>query len=202
MLKARHGRVFLEKRQKLFLDEVQRVRQYCAGIDAPSLVNQEGRDSKRADGALRLVVVMLVIVIDEPVHRRVDRHIDFRVVQRGDARQDYRRAVRLHCGAGVEVVHILQEDSHRNFLVRIVSGEIDADQRDEFDFRMGFQHFEDFFFGRVCGDYIQQIVHFDYRLSDCPTHDAQIKNATRTTALSAPIVWPHCRAFFLFTRIV
>ena len=112
--------------------------------DTFALVDQEGRNPERADGPLRLLVIVLVIVIDEPVDRRVDRHIDFCVVQCGYARQYHRRAVGLHRRAGVKFVHILQENPHRDFLVRVVAGEVDADQRDELDLRVGFQHARDF----------------------------------------------------------
>ena len=145
---------------------------------------------------------MLVVVIDEPVDRRVDGHIDLRIVQRGDPRQHHRGAVGLHRRPGVELVHILQENPHRDLFVRIVAGEVDAHQRDELDLRVGFQHARNLVFRRFCGNHIQQVVHFDCHLSELfGCSSAKQKNHTDIVRCPRRSVWLHCRAK-LITQLV
>lgn len=120
-------RVLLEEGHQLFLDIGERVSEDSARIDALAFVDQEGRDAQRADWLARLLVVVLHVVVDEPVDGRIDRHIDFRVVQGGDARQYDGRTIRLDSRASIELIDILEEDAHRDLLIRIVAGHIDAD---------------------------------------------------------------------------
>lgn len=148
-------RVLLEEGHQLFLDIGERVSEDSARIDALAFVDQEGRDAQRADWLARLLVVVLHVVVDEPVDGRIDRHIDFRVVQGGDARQYDGGTIRLDSRASIELIDILEEDAHRDLLIRIVAGHIDADQRYELDLGMCFERVQDFFFFGVCRNHIK-----------------------------------------------
>lgn len=154
-LDAGNLRVLLEEGHQLFLDIGERVSEDSARIDALAFVDQEGRNAQRADWLARLLVVVLHVVVDEPVDGRIDRHIDFRVVQGGDARQYDGRTIRLDSRASIELIDILEEDAHRDLLIRIVAGHIDADQRYELDLGMCFERVQDFFFFGVCRNHIK-----------------------------------------------
>ena len=148
-------RMCLEERQQLFLDVSERVSEDGTRVDALALVDQEGRDAQRANRLARLLVVVLHVVVDEPVDGRIDRHIDFCVVQGGNTRQHDGGTIRLDSRASIELIDILEEDAHRDLLIRIVASHVDADQRNELDLGMCFERVQDFFFFGVCRNHIK-----------------------------------------------
>ena len=94
-------------------------------------MDDKGRNAQCADR-----VGALLIVVDEPVDCGIDRQIDLGVVDRRDLRQDDGGAVRLHGGAVVELVDVLDENPHGDLLIRIVARHVDAHERDETHLRM------------------------------------------------------------------
>ena len=148
-------RVLLEKSQKTLFDIRERVCQHGTRVNAFALMDEEGWDAQGTDGLFCFFVVMLEVIVDEPIYRRIHWHIDFRIVQRSDSRQYDGGPIRLYCCAGIELIHILEEDTHRYLLVRIIAGHIDADERDELDFRMCLECFLDVFPCCICGNHIQ-----------------------------------------------
>ena len=149
----------MEDIEQALLHVAQRIRQDGARIHAFALVHQEGRNTQRADRLAKLLVEVIEVVIDKPVDRRIHRHIDLGVVQRGDTRQDDGRTIRLYGRTSIEIIDILEEDAYGDFLVRIIAGHIYADQGDILDLGMLFQHLQDVLFLGIRRDDIQQFVH-------------------------------------------
>ena len=147
-----------EKFLELRADVIAGIFQNRARIDAFPVVNEETRNAERPNRAA-LFIDIVVIVIDVPIHRVVRNHVDARIVERGDIHQHDGRAVRLDRGPGEEIIVIFQENFNRNLFIRIVSGQIDADQGNETDFRMLRQEGENPFFSVLTrGDDIQQFT--------------------------------------------
>ena len=162
MLKARNVRMLLEHLQEFLFQVDQGILQDGTRIDALAVMDEKGRDAQRADGLARFLIEMLKIVINEPVRFRIDRHVDLRVVQDGNARQHDRRTVRLHRRTIVEIIHILEEDAHRYLFIGIIACEIDADERNKLYLRMRLQETNDFFLRGICWNHIQQVFHFNH----------------------------------------
>ena len=51
-------------------------------------MDEEGRDAQCADGFACLLIEMLKIIVNKPIGFRVNRHINLRIIQDGDARQN------------------------------------------------------------------------------------------------------------------
>ena len=91
-------------------------------------MDEEGRDAQSADRLFRIFVVMLEVIVDEPIYRRIHWHVDFRIVQRSDSRQYDGGPIRLYCCASIELIHVLEEDSHGNLFICIVSSDVYSNQ--------------------------------------------------------------------------
>ena len=91
-------------------------------------MDQECRDAQRTNRFIRLLIAELHIIINEPLDRRIDRHIYLCIVQRSDTSQHNGRTIRLNSRTGIEIIDIFQEDTHRNLFIRIITGHIYTDQ--------------------------------------------------------------------------
>ena len=108
---------------------------------------------------------MLIVVVNEPIHRGIDRHIDLCIVQRCNTGQHNGRTVGLHCRTCIKVINILYEYTHRDFLICVIAGQINAHQGHKLDFRVFLHILQHVFLSRIGGNYIQQFIHFDILLS-------------------------------------
>ena len=100
---------------------------------------KEAGDTERSDWFPRFRIDVVVVVVDEPVDRRVGFDIDTGIGQDGDARQYNGRTVGLEGRRIEEFIIVIEEDADRNLFVRIIACQIDAYEGYEFDFRMLFQ---------------------------------------------------------------
>ena len=145
--------------QHVLLHEFQRICQHGTRVNALALMHQESGNAQGAYGLAQALIIMLVVVIHEPVHRGVDRHIKLGVVQGGDAGEHNGRTVGLHSRTCIEIIYILNEDAHGNLLIGIIAGHVDAHQGNELDFRMLAYILEHFFLAGISGNYIQKFIH-------------------------------------------
>ena len=80
----------MEEVQKFLLDVGEGISQHGTGVDSLALVNEEARDPQCSDRSVGLFVVVLEVIINKPVDAGINRHIDFGVVEGGNAGQDDR----------------------------------------------------------------------------------------------------------------
>ena len=152
-------RILFEKIEKFLFDKSKRVGKNGTRTDAFALVHEKRGDAERADRLSRLFVVMFHIVVNKPIDRRINRHIDLCIVQCCNARQDNRRSISLDCSTRIKVIDIFQENLHWNFLIRVVSCHVNADQRNKLDFRMCLHEFQYIIFRRVSRNDIEKFIH-------------------------------------------
>ena len=91
-------------------------------------MNEEAGYAESADRAVGLFIVVLKVIVNKPVDGRINGHINFCIVEGGYTRQDNGGAVRLDCGAGVEVINILEEDTDGDFFICIIARHINPDE--------------------------------------------------------------------------
>ena len=113
-------------------------------------MQKEAWDAERADRTA-IAVQVIFIVVDVPVYAGICDHVDAGIIQCGDVHQDDRGAVGLYGCAGEEIIVVFQEQFDRHLFIGVITGQIDADQRNEADFRMGLEESQDAFFAKFTG---------------------------------------------------
>ncbi|CUP46068.1 Uncharacterised protein [Bacteroides xylanisolvens] len=135
---------------QLLSDESAGFFQDRTGVDEFAIVQKEAWDAERADRTA-IAVQVVFIVVDVPVHAGICDHVDTGIIQCGDVHQNDRGAVGLYGCAGEEIIVVFQEQFDRHLFIGVIAGQIDADQRNEADFRMGLEESQDAFFAKFTG---------------------------------------------------
>ena len=99
-------------------------------------MDEEARDTKRADRKTGFFIHVIIIIVYVPIHGAVGDHIDAGIVQCGDIHKHDRRTICLDSFASEEIFVVLHEDLDRDAFICIIACKIDSDQRDEPNFRM------------------------------------------------------------------
>ena len=131
------------------------VFQNGAGVDEFAVVEEEAWNAKGTYGTA-IIVNIVFVVVDVPVHGGVGHHIYPGIVQGSDVHEDYGGAVGLYSGAGEEVVVVLEEQFNRYLFIGIVACQVDAYQGYEADFRMGSEKCQYAFFAKFTGGNVIQ----------------------------------------------
>ena len=113
-------------------------------------MQKEAWDAERTDRTA-IAVQVVFIVVDVPVYAGICDHVDTGIIQCSDVHQDDRGAVGLYGCAGEEIIVVFQEQFDRHLFIGVIAGQIDADQRNEADFRMGLEESQDAFFAKFTG---------------------------------------------------
>jgi len=96
---------------------------------------EKGGYAQSAHRLLDFRIFKFIVIIDNPIHGRIRDQIDFPVIQRGNAGEYHTGTIRLHPASKI-FINVLQEMMDGNFLIRIVSTQIDASQRNKPDLRV------------------------------------------------------------------
>ena len=106
------------------------------GINEFAIVDEEARNTKRADRKTGFFIYVIIIIVYIPIHGAVSDHVDAGIVQCGDIHKHDRRTICLDSFASEEIFVVLHEDLDRDAFICIIACKIDSDQRDEPNFRM------------------------------------------------------------------
>ena len=104
----------------------------------------------------RLIFIMRHIVIYKPIDSRIHGHIHLGIVQCGNAGEHDGGTIGLNRRSRIEIIHVLKEDPHGNLFVGIIPGHVYSYQGDKLDLGMLLKRANDFLFGGICRNHIQQ----------------------------------------------